>query len=83
MYSFILTQGLCILNSAQPTRINHPPLNNSVVEITVVSLDLQWDLNWMVLGNPNSSDHYPIIISSTSTTSPCLGKQSMPKTQSI
>lgn len=58
--------NLCILNDGSPTRQVSPLQNPSAVDLSLTSASLSSKLFWSVLPNSHGSDHFPILISSSS-----------------
>jgi len=53
IFSAVSARGLCLLNNGSPTRLNRPPFPDTVVDITITSLNYHYHLpfisNWFVL----------------------------------
>lgn len=64
--------NLCILNSGSPTRRTRPSETPSAVDISLCSPNLAPLLTWETLDSSFGSDHFPILLSSLLSHSPCL-----------
>ena len=58
---FIVENGLCLLNTGEPTRISSH--SSTAIDLSLCSAGLSMDLAWNVLESPLDSDHCPIVIS--------------------
>lgn len=54
--------NLFILNDGSPTLIPKPGQNKSAIDITVSSHDISHLLEWKIIDDPHSSNHFPILI---------------------
>ena len=54
-------QNLVILNDGSPTRIDPHTGNTSVLDVTIVPTTISTSSDWVVIQDPNGSDHLPVI----------------------
>jgi ribonuclease HI len=59
---FVDNHNLCVLNNGEPTRMSPPNQRRSAVDITLCTADLASLCNWEIINDPQSSDHFPILL---------------------
>jgi hypothetical protein len=60
---FIDRNNLGIVNDGSPTRLTPPNQNKSAIDLSICTNDIISNINWCVMSDPWSSDHYPILLS--------------------
>ena len=73
IYSTSASFNVFIMNTGSATRVNRPPFNDSVLDLSFSSSSLSWSLSWRTLDDFHGSDHFPIIIDYESS-SPIINK---------
>jgi hypothetical protein len=58
--SFIIDNQLNVLNNGAPTRISYDV--ETAIDLSIVSPELEEDLQWAVYESPGDSDHCPIVL---------------------
>lgn len=59
--SVLRQTDLVLLNDGSPTRISNPLQNKSAVDLTLCSPCMALDMDWRVITDTGTSDHFPII----------------------
>ena len=60
-------RNLCVLNDGSTTYLRDYDNYTSCLDLTVVDPAIVLDFNWCVLDDTHGSDHYPVVLTSTSS----------------
>lgn len=59
---FLLSTGLCLLNSSEPTYFSSTTRTFTSIDLSITHPTLFPFLSWKVIHNPYGSDHFPILL---------------------
>ena len=82
---FLTERDLCLYNDRSITYISDSNGTKSALDLSIATPDIFLDFEWRVLNDQHGSDHFPIILSSTSDSQPtnlpryCLSKANWTK----